>query len=340
MAALPSARELHERLPRPPAAAAIAQAARKAVEAILRREDDRLLLIMGPCSVHSLEGARAYARALKPAADAVSDRILVLARCYVEKSRTSGGWLGMARDPRLDGSAGAEEGVAQARLAMLAMLDEGMPLGTELVSPFLWRYWEDLISWASVGARGVESQGLREAAKAIQVPCGFKNGRDGRADSALNAIAAANGPGRALSVSDDGLASETQASGNPYPHLILRGGDRGPNWRKAPYAAAPMGLLGLKAACIVDASHGNSRSKAGRQPAVARLACELSNRVPSLRGIMVESYLEPGCQALKPGTVPSPGISVTDPCLGLEDSLRLIEQLASIKKGRPRWERP
>jgi len=329
-----SPEDIREQLPCPSAASAIARQTALAVQAILKRDDHRLIIIMGPCSVHSVDGARDYARALKPVADAVSDSVLVIARCYVEKSRTGGGWLGMARDPFLNGSTGSEDGILQARKTMLAMLNEGMPIGTELVSPFLWRYWDDLVSWVSVGARGVESQGLRESAKALRVPCGFKNSKDGRLDSALYAIESAHSHGRSLTIGDDGRIEEITSDGNPYPHLILRGSDSGPNWRKARYAAAPMELLGLQAACIIDASHGNSRGKAKRQPAVARLACESSLRVPAIRGIMVESYLDEGFQRIIPGMPVSDRISVTDPCLGIDESIRLIEHLAAIKKSR------
>ncbi len=336
MTALPGPGALRAALPLPPAAAELAGRGRRDALAVLSGADPRLLVVVGPCSVHDPDGAREYARELKPVADGLSGELLVVLRCYVEKSRTGGGWRGLARDPAMDNSLGTGTGLDLARSAFLAMLAEGLPVGTELVSPFLWPYWADALSWASVGARGVESQALREAAQALDCACGFKNGRDGRIDTALNAVEAASGPGTTLVIGEDGTLSERRVAANPFPHLILRGGDRGPNWRKAPAAAARLSALGLPPAIMVDASHGNSGRDPLRQGRVAMAALELRARGVPVRGIMLESYLEDGCQALEPGRRPSARLSVTDPCLGLEKTRRLLESLAlGARKSRP-----
>lgn len=336
MPPLPSPASLRAALPLPDAAAALVRRSRRAVIDALAGTDPRLLVVIGPCSVHDVDGAREYARAMKGLADETADSLLVVLRCYVEKSRTGNGWRGIARDPLPARGEGTASGLRSARAAVLAMLGEGVPVGAELVSPFLWPYWADGLSWASVGARGVESQALRECAQALPCACGFKNGRDGRLDAALNAAQAAAASGSALVTGDTGAVEEIAASGNPLPHVILRGGESSPNWRLAPRAAAALKALGLAQAIVVDASHGNSRRDPERQLGVALAALAMRARGTPVRGVMVESYLEGGRQELAAGRLPSARLSVTDPCLGLEASAELLRALARrIRKGRP-----
>ncbi len=306
-------------------------ASRRSIEGILRGRDRRLLLIIGPCSVHDEEGIYAYADFLREQARAYEGSIFIVLRCYMEKSRTGEGWKGLARDPFVSGAAGvAAAGLDKARRIMRTLADTGLPLATELASPYLWPYWIDTVSWASIGARGVESQALREAAQLLPCPCGFKNGRDGGLSNALTAIAVAYQPGVALACDlEDGRPAELLAPGNPLPHMILRGSDARPNWRKAPQAERLMRARGLEPAILIDASHGNSGKDPEKQLHVARGALGMRRRGVAIRGVMVESYLRQGRQDSAPGITPSPGLSLTDACLGIERSKALIADLAS-----------
>jgi 3-deoxy-7-phosphoheptulonate synthase len=307
------------------------EASRRSVLDILRGRDRRLLLIIGPCSIHDEGGAYAYADFLREQARAYNDRFFIVMRCYMEKSRTGEGWKGMARDPQFSGASGAaEEGLKKARRIMSALADSGLPLATELASPYLWPYWIDTVSWASIGARGVESQALRETAQLLPCPCGFKNGRDGGLLNALTAATIALRPGAALACGlEDGRPAETDAPGNPLPHVILRGSDTRPNWRKALKLERLMRAAGLPPAIIVDASHGNSGKNPDRQREVALGALRLRKRGVAIRGVMVESYLRQGRQDSVPGVAPDPELSLTDACLGLEESRALIAALAA-----------
>jgi 3-deoxy-7-phosphoheptulonate synthase len=331
MPGLPLPSALRAEYPLSSAGNGAVMAARRSVEDILRGRDRRLLLIIGPCSVHDEEGIHAYADFLREQARAYGDRIFFVLRCYMEKSRTGDGWKGLARDPDLSGASGlAAAGLAKARRIMSALADSGLPLATELASPFLWPYWIDTVSWASIGARGVESQALREAAQTLPCPCGFKNGRDGGLANALTAAAVAAQPGAALACGlEDGRPAELFAQGNPLPHVILRGSDDRPNWRRAPRLERLMAAQGLQPAILVDASHGNSGKDPERQREAARGALGLRRRGVAIRGVMVESYLRQGRQDLAPGAIPKPGLSLTDACLGLERSRALIADLAS-----------
>ncbi len=327
MQSLPSPRSLRELYPLPAGAAKAVDAARSTVASILAGRDDRLLAIVGPCSVHDEQEALEYASFLKEQADLHAGSLFVAIRLYVEKSRTGDGWKGMARDPSMDGVSGTAEGIAAARRLIVRVAATGLPVAVELASPFLWPYWIDAVSWASVGARGVESQALREAAQALPCPCGFKNGRDGSLENALTAARVSSMPGRVILPDEDGRAQELHAKGNPRAHIILRGTDRGPNWRRAPYLAGLMRGRGLDPSIIVDASHGNSGKDPRRQAAVALGALALRKRCPAIRGIMIESYMKDGSQPFNPGAKPLPGLSLTDPCMGMEATARLLDRL-------------
>lgn len=313
-----------------------AASGRRAVAASLLGADPRPLVIIGPCSVHDRAETLDYGRRLAMAAEAHADELLVVMRCYVEKSRSGEGWRGMARDPALDGSGRAAEGVRAARALLVELAERtALPLAMELAGPFLWPYFIDALSWASAGARGVESPALREAAAALPCPCGFKNGRDGRIEAAVAAATVASKPGTALAVGEDGRLVEIAAPGNPLAHIILRGSDDRPNWRRAPEALRRLEAAGLRPALIIDASHGNSGKDPRRQASAALGAIRLRRRVPGIRGVMVESYLRTGCQAAGPRAGLMPGLSITDPCLGWEETEELLAALAKAARERP-----
>lgn len=331
MPGLPLPSALRAEYPLSAAGREAVMAARRSIEDILRGRDRRLLLIMGPCSVHDEEEIYEYAAFLREQARAHEGSIFIVMRCYMEKSRTGEGWKGLARDPFVSGAAGmAAAGLDKARRIMRTLAESGLPLATELASPYLWPYWIDTVSWASIGARGVESQALREAAQTLPCPCGFKNGRDGDLANALTAAAVAAQPGAALACGlEDGRPAELYAPGNPLPHVILRGSDARPNWRKAPRLERLMAAQGLEPAILIDASHGNSGKDPERQWEAARGALGMRRRGVAIRGVMVESYLRQGRQDSAPGSKPLPGLSLTDACLGMERSRALIAELSS-----------
>ena len=304
-------------------------AGRKAVEDSLIGADSRLLVIVGPCSVHDQAETLDYGHRLARAAAAHASELLVVMRCYVEKSRSGEGWRGMARDPALDGTGRTGDGVRAARALLVELAERSpLPLAMELAGPFLWPYFIDALSWVSVGARGVESPALREAAAALPCPCGFKNGRDGRLETAVAAVTVASKPGTALAVGADGRLTEIAAPGNPLPHIILRGSDDRPNWRRAPEALRRLKAAGLRPALIVDAAHGNSGKDPTRQASAALGAMRLWRRIPGIRGVMIESYLRTGCQAAGQRDGLKPGLSITDPCLGWDETKELLAALA------------
>ncbi|HPE36318.1 MAG TPA: 3-deoxy-7-phosphoheptulonate synthase [Spirochaetales bacterium] len=328
MSDIPTSGELKTELPLTGANAALVRQSSQDAINILRSADTRLLVVVGPCSVHDKDGALEYASLLAAEARSLSERLLVVMRCYVEKSRTGLGWRGMARDLAMDGSLGAAEGVRAARSLMLGILDLGLPLAAELVSPFLWPYWADLLSYASVGARGVESQALREAAAFLPCACGFKNGRDGRIDTALNAASAAAVRTSVILHSDAGRVQERVANGNPCSHIILRGTEDEPNWPLAGAVANRATASGLSKTVMVDVSHGNSGGVPSRQAEIARSLLALRKRGVPLSGMMIESYIDGGRQDLQQGRKPLPRVSVTDPCLSWPETRSLLREIA------------
>ncbi len=326
---LPSPESVRGSIPLDGATADFVAESRAAIRGILQGTDPRLLVIAGPCSVHDYESALEYARFIREQRKIHEKNLYIVMRCYVEKSRTGLGWKGMARDPTFSGGTGTPEGIPLARKLIVSAASLGVAVAVEIVSPFLWPYWIDAVSWASIGARGVESQALREAAAALPCPCGFKNGQDGSPDSALFALASARDPSAVLVYGDSGLLQEIQAPGNPLPHIVLRGGASGPNWKLAPALAERMLKQGLVPAIIIDASHANSGKNPANQAKVAQGVCRLRAKNVPVRGIMLESFLQDGSQPLVPGSLPQSGISITDPCLGLEATRRLLGYLSA-----------
>ena len=326
---LPSPAVLRQRLPLDSVLAERVQAQRQSVRAILDGRDPRLLVIVGPCSIHDPEAALDYARRLAELAPEVDDQLLLVIRAYMEKPRTTVGWKGLVYDPRLDGSDAMAEGLTLSRRLMLDMLALGLPLATELLQPLVAGYFDDLLAWAAIGARTSESQIHRELVSGLDLPVGFKNGTDGSLGVACDAMRSAAHPHSHFGLDELGHPVLVQTAGNQYTHLVLRGGHSGPNYDSASVAAARVALenQGIAPRIMVDCSHANSGKDPLRQPAV--LAEVLKQRVAgemSLRGVMLESHLFDGCQPLA-GELRY-GVSITDGCLGWEATAGLLRDAA------------
>ncbi|SEM48061.1 3-deoxy-D-arabinoheptulosonate-7-phosphate synthase [Pseudomonas sp. ok272] len=327
---LPSSLQLKQQLPLDSALSQQVAAHREAVRAILDGEDSRLLVVVGPCSIHDPRSALEYAEKLARLASQVSNDMLLVMRAYVEKPRTTVGWKGLAYDPHLDGSDDMVAGLTLSRELMREMLRLGLPVATELLQPMAASYFDDLLSWVAIGARTTESQIHREMASGLGMPVGFKNGTDGGVAVATDAMRSAAHPHRHFGVDRQGHPAIIQTQGNPDTHLVLRGGHRGPNYDARNVAQIHSDLHALKIAprIMVDCSHANSGKDPLRQPAVFNDVLEQrlgGNR--ALIGMMIESHLFEGCQPLSPAL--RYGVSVTDGCLGwnaTEQLLRDAEQ--------------
>ncbi|MGE8045279.1 3-deoxy-7-phosphoheptulonate synthase [Pseudomonas monteilii] len=319
---LPSPHLLKQQMPLSTALAQQVERHRQAVRAILEGHDPRLLVIVGPCSLHDPRAALDYADRLAALSETLGDRLLLVMRAYVEKPRTTVGWKGLAYDPHLDGSDDMHTGLSVSRGLMLGLLERGLPVATELLQPMAAGYFDDLLSWAAIGARTTESQIHRELVSGLGLPIGFKNGTDGGVAIACDAIRSAAHPHRHFGIDAQGFPAIVETLGNPDTHLVLRGGHRGPNYDADSVAQARQGLAkaGLPARIVVDCSHANSGKDPARQPAVLREVLaqrEAGDR--SLVGVMLESYLFDGCQALGKGPLKY-GVSITDGCLGWDST--------------------
>ena len=312
---------------------------RHAVQNILDGKDRRLLVVVGPCSIHDPVAAVDYARHLLPLRHEFADRMEIVMRVYFEKPRTILGWKGLINDPHLDGSCDIEAGLKVGRKLLLDIVGLGMPAGTEFLDPVVPQYLADLVSWAAVGARTTESQTHREMASGLSMPVGFKNGTDGSLETAVNAMKAARHAHSFLGIDPDGRTCIIQTTGNQWGHVVLRGGKHAPNYDERSIAEAVKHLhdAGLPGALIVDCSHANSGKKHTRQQTVWQHIIE--QRVggsKSVIGVMLESNLEEGAQPL--GTDLKQlryGMSITDACLGWKDTEVLLrkgyEQLAGAR---------
>ena len=333
---LPSPTDLRQQLPLPAALAAQVQTQREAIRAVLDGHDPRLLVVVGPCSLHDPVSALEYADRLAALAPQVGDQLLLVMRAYVEKPRTTIGWKGLVYDPQLDGSGDMAGGLELSRRLMLAMLERGLPLATELLQPLVAGYFDDLLGWAAIGARTSESQVHRELVSGLDLPVGFKNGTDGSLAIACDAMRSAAHAHRHFGVDGLGRPALVQAAGNPDTHLVLRGGHGGPNFDAASVAVARAGLAkqGIAARVMVDCSHANSGKDPLRQPAV--LASVLDQRLAgdgALRGVMLESHLEDGCQSLSAEL--RYGVSITDGCLGWSGTEAMLREAAErLRAGR------
>ncbi len=316
-----------------PVSSAVAQrvtAARQGIHRVLHGADDRLVVVIGPCSVHDNEMALDYARRLAVEAERLSDDLLVVMRVYFEKPRTTVGWKGLINDPHLDNSFDINEGLRRARKLLLDVNTIGLPCATEFLDMITPQYVGDLISWGAIGARTTESQVHRELASGLSCPVGFKNGTDGNVRIALDAIRSAQSPHHFLSVTKSGHAAIVQTLGNEDCHVILRGGKE-PNYDAASVDAActDMAKAGIPARVMIDFSHGNSRKEYQRQMEVSTdVAAQLSNGEERIMGVMVESHINAGRQDLVAGKPLDYGVSITDACINWDDSVKLLDQLA------------
>lgn len=301
---------------------------RQAIRGILRGNDARTLIVMGPCSIHDEVAALEYGEKLKALADEVSDRFLIVMRAYLEKPRTTVGWKGLLYDPERTGTGDLNEGLRRSRRLLLNLAAMGLPLATEALSPFAMDYLGDLVSWTAIGARTTESQVHRELVSGLPMPTGFKNGTDGGIAVATNAMKSASHPHHHLGVSAAGAPVMITTRGNPDTHLVLRGGRGITNYDAASIEQAVGTLVkaGLSTALMVDCSHDNACKQAERQLDIAReVMAQRRAGNHHIRGLMLESFLEPGRQ--DDGDDLRYGCSITDPCLGWAQTEALIRSL-------------
>jgi 3-deoxy-7-phosphoheptulonate synthase len=328
---------LLEELPMGATSLATVTNARLAVHRILHGSDDRLVAVVGPCSIHDYDTAMEYADRLNAAAQSHARDLLVVMRVYFEKPRTTVGWKGFINDPRLDGSFAINEGLRLARKLLLEINHRGLPCGTEFLDLLSPQYISDLIAWGAIGARTTESQTHRQLASGLSCPVGFKNGTDGSIKVAVDALRAAAAPHAFMGMTKTGQAAIFETLGNEDCHVILRGG-KVPNYDAASVdaAASELSAAGLAAHLMVDFSHANASKQYQKQMEVgANVAAQLTAGDERIVGVMVESHLNPGRQDLVPGQPLAHGVSITDPCLGWDDTERLLEMLAEgVRKRR------
>src|SRR4051812_10737746 len=329
---------LMENLPLTERASATVAGGRDAITRVLRGEDDRLIAIVGPCSIHDVKAARDYGARLKVVADRLAGELIVVMRVYFEKPRTTVGWKGLINDPRLDGSFAINEGLHLGRALLLDLAEMDLPTGCEFLDTITPQYLADLVSWGAIGARTTESQVHRELASGLSVPVGFKNGTDGNVQIAIDAVQAASHPHSFLSVTKQGLSAIVSTRGNADGHIILRGAATGPNFGVEAVAATTAALkkAGLRPHVMIDCSHGNSGKDPRRQPEVAaEVSRQIAGGSRSIAGVMIESHLVGGRQAQVAGGPPlTYGQSITDACLAWDETVPVLERLAEAVRTR------
>jgi len=328
---------LMEELPLDDTGSALVARSREQVADLLAGRDDRLLVVVGPCSIHDPVAGLEYAERLRGVAEEHAGDLLLLMRVYFEKPRSTVGWKGLINDPHLDGSFAINHGLRSARRFLLDVTRLGLPAGCEFLDPISPQFLADVVSWGAIGARTTESQVHRELASGLSMPVGFKNGTDGNLQVAVDAILAARHPHHFLSVTKQGVAAIVSTRGNHDCHLILRGGSGGPNFEADHVARAvdAMARFELPPRLLVDCSHGNSGKDHRRQPAVARaVAAQVAAGSRHVFGIMMESFLEDGRQDLAQGRTPVFGQSITDACMGWERTRPLFAELAEAVRKR------
>jgi 3-deoxy-7-phosphoheptulonate synthase len=313
-------------------AATLVAQTRDRIDAIIRGEDSRLLVVVGPCSIHDVKAAYEYGELLSQLRSELAESLEIVMRVYFEKPRTSIGWKGLINDPLLDESFDINLGLRLARKLLLDLANMGLPAATELLDPIVPQYIADIVSWTAIGARTTESQTHREMASGLSMPVGFKNGTDGHLDSAINAMLSAEQPHHFLGINARGLASIVTTTGNPSTHLVLRGGKRGPNYEATHIekAAAELAAHNCHARIMVDCSHGNASKDYNRQAIVCQnIAEQLQAGSQHIMGVMIESHLVAGKQSLKPdlGQL-TYGQSITDPCVDFATTTTMLRQLA------------
>lgn len=329
---------LMSQLPADDAAAHLVSSSRTQAEAILSGADDRLLVVVGPCSIHDSKAAIEYAQRLKAYADKAGDDLFIVMRVYFEKPRTTIGWKGLINDPGLDESFDINRGLHMARRLLLDLADMGMPAGTEFLDTISPQFVADLVTWGAIGARTTESQIHRELASGLSSPVGFKNGTGGSIQIAIDAIKSAQGGHHFLSVTKQGVSAIVSTAGNPACHVILRGSSRGPNFEAGDIADVEKQLSGanLPIQLMVDCSHGNSLKDHNRQPLVAECLCsQIAAGSKSIVSVMIESHLEAGAQKLSPDVDSLRyGQSVTDACIDWETTVDVLDKFREAVRVR------
>ncbi|NMM81677.1 3-deoxy-7-phosphoheptulonate synthase [Acidovorax sp. SRB_14] len=327
---------LQEWLPAPGTAQALVEHSRAALSRVLHGQDDRLVVVVGPCSIHDHGQALDYARQLKAQADALQSDLLVVMRVYFEKPRTTVGWKGYINDPHLDGSFAINEGLEMARALLLDVLALGLPVGTEFLDLLSPQFISDLVSWGAIGARTTESQSHRQLASGLSCPVGFKNGTDGGVKVASDAILAAQASHAFMGMTKMGQSAIFETRGNDDCHVILRGGKQ-PNYSASDVdaACALLAAAGLRPQVMVDVSHANSSKQHRRQIEVAAdVAAQIAAGDMRIIGLMIESHLHEGRQDLVEGQPLQPGVSVTDACISMAQTIPVLEHLAAAVRAR------
>jgi 3-deoxy-7-phosphoheptulonate synthase len=329
--ALPPPSALHDEISASAAATQTVSTARRALADILDGRDPRLLVVVGPCSIHDPAAALEYARRLKALADELAGQMLIVMRVYFEKPRTTVGWKGLINDPLMDDSFHIEDGMRLARQLLVDINALGLPCGTEALDPITPQYLGDLIAWSAIGARTTESQTHREMASGLSSPVGFKNGTDGSLEVAINAMLSSSQPHAFLGINGDGQVAVTQTTGNPYGHLILRGGAV-PNYDSVAVteAVASLEAAKLPSNIVVDCSHGNSRKNHALQTLVLKdVVHQIVDGSKALKGVMLESNLFEGNQKLTALKDLRYGVSITDACLGWDTTAACLREAAA-----------
>jgi len=333
---MPSPAEVHAALPVSDEVAITVATGRRDLQRILSREDPRLMVVVGPCSIHDPVAGLDYARRLRALADEVSDTLLLVMRVYFEKPRTAVGWKGFINDPHMDDSFHIEEGIRRSREFLLRIAELGLPTATEALDPISPQYLGDLITWTAIGARTSESQTHREMSSGLSTPVGFKNATDGDLSAAINGILSASHPHSFLGINDQGLAAIVRTRGNAQGHLVLRGGSGRPNYDTVSISLAEAALrkAGLPENIVVDCSHANSLKNPSLQPLVLQdCAHQILRGNRSIIGVMAESFIEAGNQPI-PADLSTLryGCSVTDACLGWDETAAMLRETRRLLK--------
>ncbi len=328
--------QLHDDIPVSAQATRTVSEARRTLAAILSGRDQRLFVVVGPCSIHDPAAAMEYARKLKALADELKEQLFIVMRVYFEKPRTTVGWKGLINDPRMDDSFRIDEGLHVARRLLVDLNEMGLPCGTEALDPITPHYLGDLIAWSAIGARTTESQTHRELASGLSSPVGFKNGTDGNLDVAMNAMLSAAQPHAFLGINGDGQVAVTQTRGNAFGHLILRGGTV-PNYDSVAVSEAENALQTSKLPVniVVDCSHANSRKNHALQTLVLKdVVHQIADGNRSIKGVMLESNLFEGNQKLGQPQHLRYGVSITDACLGWDTTAEALREAAARLRAR------
>ncbi|MDD3762996.1 MAG: 3-deoxy-7-phosphoheptulonate synthase [Nevskiales bacterium] len=329
--------EIQAELPLNDAAAQTTFDTRRQIQDILYGRDDRLLVIVGPCSIHDIDAALDYAKRLSAIRSQLDKHLLVVMRVYFEKPRTTVGWKGLINDPDLDDSFDINKGLRTARKLLLQLNEQGMPAGVEYLDILTPQYLTDLVSWGAIGARTTESQLHRELASALSCPVGFKNGTEGSVKVAVDAVMSASHPHRFLSLTHQGHLAIFETTGNPDGHIILRGGSAGTNYdaKSVDAACAALTKAGLRPQVMIDFSHANSNKQHKRQITVGQdVGHQVAGGDDRIVGVMIESHIEEGRQDVTPGTPLTYGQSITDACIHWNDTTELLRSLANAVEQR------